>query len=80
MGLDLARGEILYKNIGGSLGEGGKKADIPELKHFRHPSLLLHNTAGWTRGQHCSTHTEPEKSLCTWFGEFCYCCCLHLLP
>ena len=28
-----------------------------------------------------STHiiTEPEKSICTWFGEFCSCCCLPLL-
>ena len=25
-------------------------------------------------------YTEPKKSLCTWFGEFCSCCCLPLLP
>ena len=25
-------------------------------------------------------YTEPEKSLCTWFCEFCSCCCLPLLP
>ena len=23
--------------------------------------------------------TEPAKSLCTWFGEFCSCCCLPQL-
>ena len=24
--------------------------------------------------------TELRKSLCTWFGEVCSCCCLPLLP
>ena len=23
---------------------------------------------------------SPNESLCTWFGEFCSCCCLPLLP
>ena len=59
--------------------------------HLRHGTFILHCTSA--RRLHSShkrcevyeifpskDHTELRKSLCTWFGEVCSCCCLPLLP
>ena len=55
--------------------------DAPALLSFHSsvPKIMERKFSG-TRWTEAPISTEPELMVGMWFGEFCSCCCLPLLP